>query len=243
MKTSTKFLIVTISLQFILSLIAIIVLSSKLKSNLLVASGKTVTDEIKLNSFNSIMISGNITVHWKCSDSVYAKMTIDEAFKNHIKLHQTSNQLTINAPKVFRRKNALLTLYSPNISSLIIRNGAIVLFDDTLKVEKLQIDLKDGADANLKYSGNNLKMSLSDGSSVQVEGNATKSEMYIKDGSSVSLDKLNLLIANATVKDGSSLKVNVKDSISAIIEDGSSIYIDGKPKIKQIKTDQSSSVQ
>lgn len=243
MKTSVKLLIVTISLEFILSLIAIIVLSNEIKSNLVVGSGKMIKTKQVLKSFKMLQLSGNVTVHWKKSDSTYVDLQTDSLFTKEITMMVENEILKVSAPKIFRKKKMVFVLYSPDIMEIHLNEGAVLLADDTLKGNLLKMNINKGADAKIKFNGRSGEFNVNDGSELNVVGISQYVLVKAYKGSDVKVDHLEVQNGKIVATDGSSVSLMVKDTLVVKARNGSNVNIYGNPKIKQIEADVSSSVE
>ncbi|NMC99400.1 MAG: hypothetical protein GYA62_06750 [Bacteroidales bacterium] len=243
MKTSLKLLIITVSLQFILSLIAIIVFSSEFKNKIVFESGKMISIKQPLKTFKAISISGSVTVHWKKSDSAFVDLSLDSIFKKDIVLTVQNETLNIKAPNVFRKKKMVFVLYSPDIMEIQLNEGAVLLADDTLKGNLLKMKINNGADAKIKFNGQFADIFSDNGSSLILVGSALNASIKSMNGSNVKMDHFELFNGNFVAESGSSVDVLVKDSLTVHALSGSKVNIYGNPKVKKIKTDISSSVE
>lgn len=243
MKTSVKLLIATVSLEFLLSLVAIIVLSNEVKSNLVFGTGKMVDQMHKIQPFKQIVVNGNIAIHWKKSDSLLVKMQIDEALVKEVTIISDSDCLKIEAPKVFRKKNMTVIINSPDFNKITLKDGALFFFDDTLSAEKMSVEADNGSTLKLKLKGQSGEFNINDGSELNVVGILQNILIKAYNGSNVSVDHLDVLNGKFVATDGSSVSLMVKDTLVVKARNGSNVNIYGNPKVKQIEADVSSSVE
>lgn len=243
MKTSVKLLIATVSLEFILSLVAIIVLSSEVKSNLIFGTGKLVDQIHKIQPFKQIVIYGDISVHWKKSDNLFVKMQIDEAFVKEVTINSDSDCLKIEAPKVFRKKKMIVVINSPDFNKITLRDGALFFSDDTLSAEKMSVEAENGSELKLKLKVQSGEFNINDGSELNVVGILQNVLIKAYQGSNVRVDHLEVQNGKYVATDGSSVSLMVKDTLVVKARNGSNVNIYGNPKVKQIEADVSSSVE
>ncbi len=243
MKTSVKLLIATISLEFILSLVAIIVLSNQVKNNLAFETGKMVDQIHEIQPFKQIVINGNIAVHWEKGDSLFVKMQIDETLVKEVTITSDSDCLKIEAPKVFHKKKMIMVINSPDFNKITLNNGALFFFDDTLNVEKMSVFADNGSELKLKLKGQSAEFNINDGSTLNVVGILQNVLIKAYNGSDVKVEHLEVLNGKFDATDGSSVSLMVKDTLVIKAVNGCNVNIYGSPKIKQIEADVSSSVK
>jgi hypothetical protein len=239
MKTSQKLLIITIALEFILTMIGIIIIKNVVKNNIVFGSGKIITDKTIIQPFNKLSLSGNITVHWKKSDSIYVNMKIDESLRKQINIKSDKGILSIVGPEIFRKKETVITLYSPVFSVLDIDNGSVLFTDDTLNCNTIELNSNHGSEVTLKANNQFIHIVSNNGSDVRINGIANAVKAEAKNGSKINIDHLLVKTINAKAILGSTMNILVSDSLTATAISGSSIDLYGNPKYKQLHTDES----
>ncbi len=242
MKTSMKLLIVTIAAEFILTLAGIVVLRNTIQKNIVFGSNKIISEKTIIKPFRELSIQGDITVHWKKSDSAYIRLKMDETLAKEITVNSNEMKLFIKGPDVFRKTKTVITVFGPSFRMLSMDKGCTFFTDDTLCSDTIHICSMNGSNARLKTNNQLIHIESINGSDVQIIGKTDVVEAEVKNGSVVKVDHLQIRKANVQAFSGSSVSIMVSDTITATASSGSNIDLYGNPIFKQIHTDESSSI-
>jgi hypothetical protein len=111
-----------------------------------------------------------------------------------------------------------------------------------LDAQQVRVSVASASHANLAAL-DTLDVNAREGSSVRGEGHVKTLKVAASTGSSVRLDQLAATDADVEVTTGSSVEVNVTDSITGSADTGSSIVMRGNPRSNQFSKDMSSSIR
>jgi hypothetical protein len=232
MKTTSKILIITLSLLLAFSIIFMVVL----KINTVVipsveGSGNVVTKEMPLENFEKLVVSRNCKVFILQGNSASLTIKADDNLVELVGITEQNGELDLFLEGRITKESTLeLHLTLVDLNSLVVSSGSRVVSNNSLKLDLLNLVVSSGANVSLKLENQNLTVKTSSGSEAELAGKSGSLSVTCSSGSSV--DGSDFEAETVTVKSssGASARVWATSSIAVEASSGSSVVYSGNPK-------------
>lgn len=197
-----------------------------------------------VGSFDAVVISHGIKAHLEQSNQERVSYKIVKGDESDIKISNINNKLIVSRSKPAGKRQVEITatIYYKSLNDIEIKHGSHVQGENLISCRNMDIEVLHGSYANLEIEATDASIEVGHGSSLVIEGNAAKAEIEAAHGSSCNGMALDIQQAEIEASSGSSVKINVEESINAEASNGSTIKYYGKPSIRSIEKDNSSTV-
>lgn len=224
------------SLKKIISPILILLFSflivNPLKADGIKGNGNVKSENREINNFENIKINGAFTIYLSQDEDYSLKIVADENLLEIIKSKVKNDVLYISTEKsIYKSKELKLYIGFKHLSG-IKANGAISLkSDQSLRFDKLDIEINGASSANLNLSANRLSIDNSGASTIKLAGKAHEMEIDISGAGSVNAIDLIANKANIDISGVGSGKVHVEEELRVNISGIGSVKYKGDPKV------------
>lgn len=207
----------------------------------------------KVANFDGIEVSTGLNVRYKQSDVQSVVVNVEPDKLQHVVTEVEGGILKIfirnNGVKNLSIKNASVTISSPKMTRIITKSGASFQSENQVNSPSLSVQASSGSrvdgDFNISAataievsSGSNIRMQLktlalaldaSSGSFTRIAGAGDNVGYVVTSGAAV--DNVNFITKSASVSasSGSSVKLNVTDTLSASVSSAATVQYKGTP--------------
>lgn len=175
-----------------------------------------------LESFNKLIVSGDVKVYLKQSTENYISAT-SESFS------MMSQQVSDNALLI---SGGVEQVYvgAQNISEIIVNGTSEIYTTDTLRGENLKVLLSGASNSNILFVGKSADVSLSGTSDLKFGGRAEKIEARVTGAGDLQAGRFSVMDANVLVSGTGDAKVAASNKISGAVSGAGTLYHVGTPK-------------
>jgi len=244
MKTTNKILLVF----FILILAGITVLMVYLRikvgqAEFVAESGIIVTEEITIENFNKLEVSGNIRLTLIRGDLPGLTITGDENLIPLLTSDLRKGTLKINSPRSSRRQRQIeAELYYVSFDELSTSGGSRVNSTDTITADMFQLSVLSGSFCDLVIVAEKLDIKALAGSHADIAGKVGQVIIESVAGAQVQANNLEAVKANIKTSAGASVSIHVLEDLDASASSGSLIRYSGNPGLKNVSSSSGGSV-
>nr|WP_320117720.1 head GIN domain-containing protein [uncultured Marinifilum sp.] len=224
------------SIKKIISPILILLFSflivNPLKADGIKGNGNIKSENREVSNFENIKINGAFTIYLSQDDDYSLKIVADENILKIIKSKVKNDVLYISTEKsIYKSRELKLYIGFKHLSG-IKANGAISLkSDQSLRFDKLDIEINGASSANLNLSANRLSIDNSGASTIKLAGKSEEIEIDISGAGSVNAIDLIAKKANIDISGVGSGKVHVEEELRVNISGIGSVKYKGNPKV------------
>lgn len=235
MKTSNKLILGFLTLILIAITVFVAVAKYYQYADTVTGNGKNTSNVRQVSDFNSIEVSGKISVNLTQGAARKVEVKGDENLIALIRTEVSGNRLRIyTKDKINRQAKIEVDVTIPNIESLHMYGGANIRSTNELKGEELDLKTSSGSQATLALQYKDLKLDSNAGSVLQLSGQVEEANVDASAGSIINAFNLSTRKCSVWANAGSMTEVKVLDEISADISSGSTLTYDGEPAVRDV---------
>jgi hypothetical protein len=245
MKTTSKILIITLSLLLAFSIVFMVVL--KINSVIIPpveGSGNVVSQEFPIENFERLVVSGNCKVFLSQGDSASFTIRADDNLVELVGITEEKGKLDLFMKGRISKESTLeLHLTVVDFNTLIVSRGSRVTSPHVLELDLLNLVVSSGANVSLNLENQSVTVKTSSGSQAELAGKTNILSITCSSGSSV--NGSDLKAENVTVRSssGASAKVWATSSVTVEASSGSSVIYSGNPTSVIEKTSSGASIK
>lgn len=190
------------------------------------------------NSFDTVLIDGNIDVVIEQGMQQSVLVEADENLQEHIKTEVVGNELKIAAnANISDASQKKITVVLPAIKNITVTKAASVITKGSIKGQDLTLNVSAGAHLKANVQTRNVKLETSSGGFIEVVGSTQNIEANASSGSTLDAQNLKTPTAKAHASSGGTVTVNPLAKLSAEASSGGEIYYITAPPVfdKKIK--------
>jgi hypothetical protein len=235
MKTSNKLILGFVILILVSITVFVAVAKYYQYADTLTGNGKNTSNLRQVSDFNSIEVSGKISVNLTQGAARKVEVKGDENLVALIRTEVSGNQLRIyTKDKINRQAKIEVDITIPNIESLQLSGGANIRSTNELKGEDLALQTSSGSQATLSVQYKKLKSDSNAGAILQLSGQVEEASFEASAGAIINAFDLSARKCSVQANAGSVTEVKVLDEISADISSGSTLTYDGEPAVRDV---------
>ena len=199
------------------------------QNNLIVGSGKPITNELAIADFDSLEILHPFQVEIVRSDRFRVAVTADDNVIDHIKAVKEGKALSIalEENKTYRLKAGSLGLKigMPALSKIGLSHGARGTIGGFKSERPFMATVTHGSLLEGEVEAGDAVLNASHGSTIRLKGKARDSQLRVSHGSTLLLDELSLRALDVDTQHGSTARVNSRSpqTFKAIANHGSTL--------------------
>lgn len=207
-------------------------------------SGNVVTKNRNIaTDFTSVKASNGLEVVLEQGSNPEVKVEADDNLQEHIKTEIIDGELKIYADVTIRNaESKKVFVRLAKLNSLEASSGATVSSNGVLENASMNFSSSSGSEIDVKVNAGTVSCKSSSGSEIKIKGKAEKLETKSSSGSSIDASDLKTKDAIADSSSGSSINLNVSESLTAEASSGSSVNYVSKPATLNKKTSSGGSV-
>lgn len=207
-------------------------------------SGNVVTNKRNISAdFTSIKASNGLEIILEQGSNTLVKVEADANLQEHIKTEITDGELKIYSDVNIRNaKSKKVFVRLAKLNSLETSSGASVSSVNVLENTSMDFSSSSGSEIDVKVNAATVSCKSSSGSEIRISGKADKLETESSSGSSIEAQDLIVKNAIADSSSGSSIDLNVSETLTAEASSGSSVTYEKEPKTLNKKVSSGGSV-
>lgn len=194
--------------------------------------GNVVTKSRTVSSdFTSVKASNGLDVILVQGLNTEIKVEADANLQEHIKTEIVDGELKIYSDVNIRDAKAKKVFVKLiKLNSLETSSGSSVSSASVLENTSMDFSSSSGSEIDVKVNASTISCKSSSGSEIRINGKADKLETESSSGSSI--EAYNLIVKNAIAdsSSGSSINLNVSETLTAEASSGSSVTYEKEPK-------------
>lgn len=201
--------------------------------------GTPIKEKRVVGSYQGIELNGSADVYMYQSDKDYVRV---EAQFNIIPLITTVNKdgiviIDTKEGECFNAtKDVIVHVYSSNFESVHVKGSGDVYTETSIKVDKLDLDLKGSGDIdlqNVKIKEVNAKIKGSGDINIAAADTSARVNLSIMGSGDINLIDAPTLKANTEVKGSGDIKLHAIETLDAKVSGSGSVIYKGQPTINQ----------
>ncbi|CAM3771451.1 hypothetical protein FSS13T_25740 [Flavobacterium saliperosum S13] len=207
-------------------------------------SRNVVTKNRNISSdFTSIKASNGLEIILEQGSTTEVKVEADDNLQEHIKTEITDGELKIYADINIRNaKSKKVFVRLAKLNSLETSSGSSVSSVNVLENTSMDFSSSSGSEIDVKVNAATVSCKSSSGSEIRISGKADKLETESSSGSTIEAQDLIVKNAVADSSSGSSINLNVSETLTAEASSGSSVSYENEPKTLNKKVSSGGSV-
>lgn len=238
MKSTNKILIGAFVTGLLIATFFIIKISSFIEIEILKPSGYTISEEIALEEFDSILVKRGVIVNLEYDRPESLKITADTTYRKLLAVNVNNRLLTIESSKNLPDSTKIIAnLSADNLEKIRILDEAQIKSTTTFVGDKLEIEVNSGSSVDLIVELNSLICKTKSYSHINLSG---KVDNLLVDTQGSTINARNLEVCNAKVeatKNGY-MQFSVSGSLEVIATDGGRVEYEGDPKIGSVEVNE-----
>ena len=162
-----------------------------------------------------------------------------EADENIIDLIRTdihNGKLSIHAENNIGRATKKVYVTLPEITGLESSSGADLVSENTLEVDKINLNASSGSDIKVDILADEIHADSSSGADIKISGKTNLLNADSSSGSDINAMSLASKICHADASSGSDISVTVSDELIAEASSGADIRYSGDPSVQKNKS-------
>lgn len=207
-------------------------------------SGNVVTKNRNIaTEFTSVKASNGLEIILEQGSNPEVKVVADDNLQEHIKTEIIDGQLKIYADVTIRNaESKKVFVRLAKLNSLETSSGAAVSSKGVLENASMDFSSSSGSEIDVKVNATNVSCKNSSGSEIKISGKADKLITESSSGSTIEAQDLIVKNAVADSSSGSSINLNVSETLTAEASSGSSVSYENEPKTLNKKVSSGGSV-
>ena len=203
--------------------------------------------KVDVKDFYAINVSNAFDVYLtQGNDDAVAVSASEQKFRDRIKVEVKDNVLYIRYENGLHFNSGKMKLKAyisfKNISKLVVSGACDVFVLETLKADKLNINLSGASDLKGKLEVNELTVKISGASDMKVNGKASKLDVEASGASDFKGFDFTTDYCDAKASGASSVQITVDKELSAHASGASDVHYKGEAVIRDLKTSGASNV-
>ncbi len=199
----------------------------------------TYAQNIELDKFYAISVSGGHQVKLISSDSDYAEVEMLKGDIDDVEVKVSGNTLKVKTQKsgwkYSKAKAKVLVYYSGNIEDIDVSSGSSLSSMQTLSSKDLKIEASSGASCDVEVEAEKLRIDVSSGARITVEGEAKQQRIDVSSGAKYNGKNLRSEDSRVDASSGAKAVVYCTSSINAEASSGAKVEYYGNPKKKDLE--------
>ncbi|RZJ30731.1 MAG: DUF2807 domain-containing protein [Flavobacterium sp.] len=193
-------------------------------------------DNRNIGDFNEVKVFDQITVVLMKSDETRAE--ISGSRKSDVEIVNKNGQLKIRMRlgRLLDGEDVKVTLYYKELHSVDASEGSHIESSETMKLPKIMITAKEGAEIELNLDVQNADVKSVTGAIVRLAGTAENLKASLGTGGILEAEPLQTEQADVSINAGGEAKITASDLVDASVKAGGEIKIYGHPKQVNKKT-------
>lgn len=199
----------------------------------------------KVDSFNSVEISGSISAELIASDEERVEYTITKGDEKNLIIKSTKNNLIVKTNNSWtsgKQTSAKVKIYYKSFDDLEVSSGSTVSVKDKINTDSFDLEVSSGSTCSLAVSTDNLDLEVSSGSTLTLDGRGDLADIEVSSGSSLRAPDFVVQRGDVEVSSGSTAQLEITKSLEADVSSGSTLRYSGNPSKVDVDKDISSSV-
>ena len=203
--------------------------------------------KVDVKGFNAINVSNAFDVYLtQGNDEAVAVSASERKFRDRIKVGVKDGVLHIRYEDGFRFNSGKMKLKAyisfKNINKLVVSGACDVFVLETLKADKLDINLSGASDLKGKLDVKELSVNISGASDMKVSGNASNLDVEASGASDFKGFDFTTNECTAKASGASSVQITVKEKLNAHASGASDIHYKGEARTGDMKSSGASSI-
>lgn len=216
-------------------------------ATILLAFGDTETRSLK--SFDELSVATGIEAIIEKGSENKIMIDAEGVELDRIKTEVSGDRLTVKIENKWKigwtskRKVKVYITYTETLNDIETSSGASLYSENILNGGNLDLDASSGSKIEVEVDADNLTAEVSSGATIDVAGRADTFSGESSSGSSLGSYDLNVNKAKLDASSGSSIKVTVKNNLTANASSGASVKYKGNPSNTDIDKSSGGSVR
>jgi hypothetical protein len=187
-----------------------------------------------LSSFTSVEVGEAIKVHLIKGNEESARVEASGVDLDRIKTEVSGSRLRIDMSRGnYRNANVTIWLTYRNISALSISSASSVRTQNTLKTEKLRLEVSSAGDGELEIDVDELIVNVSSSGSLDISGRTLFQDVSVSSAGRYNAYELSCEDTEVNASSSGSARVTATKSIDASASSAGNIRYKGNPEKKR----------
>lgn len=196
-------------------------------------NGNVVEENLNISeNFDRIHAANGWEVILEKGDDISVRLEADENLAEAAEIYVKNNTLKIYCENNIGRATSkkVYVTYIDNLSEIKASSGADLRSNQTLKGERLDIDVSSGGYIKTDAVVRNIDTDVSSGGSVKLSGSTESLKVDVSSGGTINAQDLRAKYADASASSGGAIDIYVTDRLKARASSGGDIDYWGNPK-------------
>lgn len=203
---------------------------------------------VSINTFDEITVSSGIDVYLTQSNSENIRINGHPDLLKNVLVQKTGSTLhisyknNISWSRLFKGQSIKVYVNYKQLKAITASGGSDVYTQNTLKTDKLAINVSGGTDLKLQAVVRDIQIQSSGGSDIDLKGSATNMTIDVSGGSDIEALEFIVAYAKVSASGGSDTNINVTKALEANASGGSDINYKGNASVKKTSSGRSGDV-
>lgn len=221
----------------ILSLVLLLFVSSTLHCKTSVASQNPSIEVHKLDSFDTLAISGSYNIHLKQGKKPQIRLEGTERDIENVAIDLRNRKLYITSKEkrdVHHSDSPKLIIYitASQLEEIDIKGSPAITSENELQFENLKIISKGSAQCSLALKVNKLNVEIKGSGTLMLNGSVIKQDVIVSGSAHYLASKLQSTIAIVNIYGSGDAQVNVEKELDVKVYGSGSLFYSGNPSIQ-----------
>lgn len=192
---------------------------------------------IALDSFTSLLVTGNIQVFLERGDTAKAVLYAEGIPEDEIKIRVMQGTLRMASLNSFLYKDAVVRIYLTHghLDDIRANAGASIRSEEIIRAAKLQLSAGSGALVELTLEASELDANVSEGARMNLQGSTGQQEVSAMTGGQYRSEQLSSHTAYIRSNTGARVDISVDERLEVSANTGGEVRYTGNPKNKYLK--------
>ena len=199
-------------------------------------TGAVIHKEYPVDNFNSIILNGGVNIVYKSGGSGKVLIDAQENLFPYIRVSSDDQTLTLDFTDRIWKYNAtpLVTVYTPDLSSLTVNGAAKFEQSDTIKGQKFTVNVYGACSGDINLDVDSLQAVLAGAGTTTYHGKASSVKVEIAGAGNMDALDLATKDADITISGVGSGSISCSDNLSVTISGLGNLNYKGDPVVQRV---------
>jgi hypothetical protein len=212
-------------------------------SETIYGSGNVVTEKRDIGEFTGLKVSSGIDVVIRQGNEISLELEADDNLHEAIRTEVVDNTLKIYTRKNIRKaKSKKVFLVYEELNTIRISSAGDVTGENTLKTDRLDIDLSSAGDLHLDVEAENIHCDISSSGDARLSGKADVLEASLSSAGDLQAYELITRKAEVSCSSAGDARVYASEEFNLRSSSAGSIYYKGEGRVTNSHTSSAGSI-
>ena len=208
-------------------------------------NGDMVTKTRSVGEYDKVSVGGSFDVKLYAGNEGSIKITVDENLLDYLITEVDNGNLKIRWKKgsnVSHRSKVMVTVPFKDIEGVSLSGSGDVYSDDTIKANSFKAALAGSGDMRLAVNATSISSAVAGSGDIVLSGNTNSVKCAVAGSGDIKAYELQSDDADIRISGSGTIRISVKDNLTARVSGSGDVYYKGNPKKQDVKVSGSGNV-